>query len=82
MIKQIPGWANLLAIIPVYYLLFYVILDLPFGFERAFFDARRYAYAFGYGAFYMAKWRYVNGSWGFNGNLLEWIKKFILGGAL
>jgi hypothetical protein len=81
MIKEIPGYLNLLAITVVYYLMFYLLVDLIF-FEKAFFDARRYLFSFFFGAFYMAKWRYINGSWSFNGSLLAWIKNFILGWKL
>jgi hypothetical protein len=81
MVRDMPGWLNFICISIIYYFALYIFVDLPF-FNREILSQQRWMFSLFYGGAYMSKWRYVNGSWGFNGNLVDWIKKFLFGGGL
>ena len=74
MIKEIPGWANFAGLLIVYFLAL-TIFDVLFKFDAIFWSQHRLIHCLLFCGAYMAKWRFYDGGWHFNGNLLEILKK-------
>jgi len=82
MIKEIPGYLNFIIMLWVYYFAFWLMIDKMFFPEFGqFVDLHRFVYCMFFSGGYMAKWRYVNGSWNFNGSFKDFILHFVLGMA-
>lgn len=83
MIKEIPGWMNYLLLWIAYCVVGFFILGLIWVlFRKVPVIGFLVISAMFHAGMYMAKWRYVNGKWQFNGNLihgLKWIWEKVTG---
>ena len=73
MIKEWPGWANFGSLLLVYFLVL-TAFDILFRLEIRFFSQQRLVHCLLFCGAYLAKWRFFDGSWHFDGNFVAWLK--------